>query len=73
MPAIYLSLGDKEEKTRNQVMAQVGDNIRHQYDVLKQNASVESCTLAWHPGNHFKDPEKRCAAGYIWCAKALTK
>ena len=72
-PAIYLSLGDKEEKTRNQVMAQVGDNIRHQYDVLKQNESVDSCTLAWHPGNHFKDPEKRCAAGYIWCAEALTK
>ena len=25
---IYLSLGDKEEKTKNAVMAVVGDNIR---------------------------------------------
>ncbi len=30
--SIYLSLVKKEEKTRNQTMAAVGDNIRRQYD-----------------------------------------
>ena len=32
--SIYLSLGLKEEKTRNRVMATVGDNIRRQYELL---------------------------------------
>ncbi len=31
--AIYLSLGDKEEKARNQVMAQVGNAIRKQHEI----------------------------------------
>lgn len=31
---IYLSMGLKEEKTRNRVMATVGDNIRRQYEPL---------------------------------------
>ena len=30
--SIYLSLGDKEEKTKNPVMAQVGNAIRRQND-----------------------------------------
>ena len=31
-PSTYLSLGDKEEKTRNKVMATVGDRIKLQYE-----------------------------------------
>ena len=34
---IYLSLGDKEEKTRNSVMAQVGLSLIH---ILKSNANI---------------------------------
>ena len=34
---IYLSLGDKEEKTRNPVMAQVGDCIRDGFAWLKED------------------------------------
>ena len=32
---VYLSLGDREEKTRNPVMATVGDCIREGYELLK--------------------------------------
>lgn len=63
--SIYLSLGKKEEKTRNKTMSAVGDNIRRQYDMLKQlNLDV---TLEWNEGNHFTEPEIRTAKGFAWC------
>ena len=44
--AVYLSLGDREERTRNPVMSQVGNAIRQGCDVL-QAAGVE-CVLEWN-------------------------
>ena len=52
---IYLSLGDKEEKTRNAVMAKVGDCIRDGYAWLKEHGI--DCTLEWNKGGHFKEPD----------------
>ncbi|ADU24215.1 alpha/beta hydrolase [Ruminococcus albus] len=68
---IYLSLGRKEEKNRNQTMAAVGDNIRRQYEMLK--AMNLSATLEWNEGNHFTEPEIRTAKGFSWCINELTK
>ena len=68
--AVYLSLGDKEERTRNPVMRTVGDSIRGQYDLLKEQ-NVQS-TLKWNEGNHFIDSEKRTAAGFEWIIKTIT-
>ena len=62
--SIYLSLGDREENTRNPVMRTVGDKIRTLYAELKaQNAD---CVLEWNPGNHFQEPERRMALGFAW-------
>lgn len=61
---IYLSLGEKEEKTRNAVMAKVGDCIRETYDWLIKEG-VE-CTLEWNPGGHFTDPVFRTAKAFAW-------
>lgn len=63
-PAVYLSLGDKEEKTRSQVMAQVGSAIREIYEHLQEESVA--CTLEWNPGNHFAEPELRMAKGWAW-------
>ena len=63
-PAVYLSLGDKEEKTRNLVMASVGEKIRQVYGLLKERGT--DCTLEWNPGNHFRDPEWRMAKAFTW-------
>ena len=57
----YLSLGDREEKTRNKVMATVGDRIKTQYEALDNE-----CVLEWNSGNHFADPDKRTAKGFAW-------
>ncbi len=68
---VYLSLGKKEEKARNPVMATVGDCIRKQYEILTGN-SVD-CTLEWNEGNHFREPEVRTAKGFIWCMKSIRR
>lgn len=62
--SVYLSLGNREDRTRNPVMATVGDRIREAYDLLKVNGT--NCTLEWNEGNHFKDAYVRTAKGFIW-------
>lgn len=61
---IYLSLGDKEEKTKNPTMSQVGKAIRECYGILQEKNRL--CTLEWNQGNHFKEPELRMAKGFTW-------
>lgn len=64
---VYLSLGDKEEKARNQVMATVGEKIREAYRWL--NDKGVACTLEWNEGNHFKDADIRTAKAFAWAMK----
>ena len=61
---IYLSLGDKEEHTKNTVMATVGDNIRTLYSRLAERGA--DCTLEWNSGGHFKDADLRTARAFRW-------
>ena len=61
---IYLSLGDKEEKAKNSVMATVGDCIRTAERMLKEKEY--SCILEWNEGNHFRDTDIRTAKGFAW-------
>lgn len=61
---IYLSLGDKEERTRNQQMARVGDCIRRQHEILTAAGIVN--TLVFEQGNHFKEPDLRTARAFAW-------
>lgn len=62
---VYLSLGDKEERTRNPVMRTVGDNLRRQHELLSADPRVE-CTLEMNQGNHFKEADLRTAKGFAW-------
>ncbi|WP_251439943.1 alpha/beta hydrolase-fold protein [Veillonella intestinalis] len=66
---IYLSLGDKEERTKNKVMATVGDCIRKQAQLL-ESQGIE-CTLVCNKGNHFQESDTRCAKGFCWCIESL--
>ena len=65
-PKVYLSLGNKEEKTKNKVTSKVGDNIRKQYEVLREKSNEKTCILEWNQGNHFVDSEIRMAKGFAW-------
>lgn len=61
---VYLSLGDRESRTRNPVMATVGDCINACYFHVASKGILE-----WNKGNHFTEPERRLAAGFSWLLK----
>ena len=62
--SVYLSLGDKEEKAKNPVMAQVGNAIRKQHELLMEQEI--NTIFEWNAGNHFVDSDKRMAKGFAW-------
>lgn len=61
---VYLSLGDREEKTRNPVIAQIGNCIKEEYCCLLENGI--NCILEWNKGNHFKEADIRTAKAFAW-------
>ena len=66
---IYLSLGDREERTRNATMAAVGDNIRALHRELAGRS--KDCTLEWNNGGHFKDADLRTARAFRWAMEDM--
>ncbi len=62
---IYLSLGDKEEKAQNPIMATVGTCIKKLFEIF--NSRNINSTLEWNDGNHFKNADIRTAKGFVWC------
>ena len=66
---VYLSLGDREEKTKNPAMATVGERIRAIHAWLQSQGIP--CCLEWNKGNHFMDLEERMAKGFAWAMKGL--
>ena len=67
--SVYLSLGDREEKARDRIMATVGDCTRRQYELVCGDKNVSRHILEWNEGGHFNEPEKRIAKGIRWCVK----
>ena len=65
---VYLSLGDREEKTKNPLLATVGDRIREAAALLQ--AQGVKTFLEWNPGNHFHDPDLRTAKAFAWVLNA---
>ncbi|SNU08134.1 hypothetical protein SAMN06297422_11571 [Lachnospiraceae bacterium] len=61
--SVYLSLGKKEEKTRNTLMASVGNVMRDIYSLISQEIDA---IMEWNDGNHFKEPDLRMAKGFSW-------
>ena len=71
-PDVYLSLGVKEEKTRNSALAWVGDNIRAYHDLLTHSLGEEHTALVWHNGGHFTECTLRLAQAITWCINRIT-
>ena len=61
---IYLSLGDKECRTRNETMKSVGEKTESLY-LYFQGQNI-NCIYELNPGNHFQHPESRLARGISW-------
>ena len=63
---VYLSLGDCEEKARDQIMKTVGDCTRRQFELLCSDRNVSRKILEWNEGGHFNAPEIRIEKGVRW-------
>lgn len=68
---IYLSLGKKEEKTKNRVMAAIGDVTRRTYEIYERDPRLAGATLEWNEGNHFMEADVRTAKGFAWILNRL--
>ena len=62
--AVYLSLGDKEAKARNPVMATVADKMAEAKDIIKSRGV--DVTFEWNSGNHFKESDLRTARAFAF-------
>lgn len=67
----YLSLGDRESRTRNPVMAKVDKCIRTQQELLSQSGI--DCALEWNKGDHFRESGIRSAKGFAWCVRSIAR
>ncbi|MCC8151588.1 MAG: alpha/beta hydrolase [Lachnospiraceae bacterium] len=67
---IYLSLGSKEERTKNPLMSTVGDCTRETYELLKKNPAVKKTVLQWNKRGHFADVDARLVKGIVWLLRA---
>ena len=61
---LYLSLGDREARTRNQIMATVEQNTRDLHEYYK--ALGINTIFELNEGNHFKDVGLRIAKAIAW-------
>lgn len=68
--AVYLSVGDREARTKNPVMRTVEDHtarLAAHYRALGIETLFEL-----NPGNHFQDAHGRTARGVAWMVRRLT-
>ena len=61
---IYFSLGDKESKVRNQILAKVEDNTIELERIYKEKGI--NTIYEVNSGNHFTDGSMRMAKGIKW-------
>ena len=69
--AVYLSLGDKEERARTVRMAAVGDCVRRQASRLTRQFAEGKTVFEWNRGGHFDDEPGRMARGLAWTAERV--
>lgn len=61
---IYLSLGDRESRTRNRLMRPVGE-ITEELAAFYREKGIKT-KYELNPGNHFTEEDRRVAAGIRW-------
>ena len=66
---VYLSLGDREHRSKTPIMATVNDCINRQRDLLVTQGV--DAVLEMNPGNHFQDNGVRTAKGFVWAMNRI--
>ncbi|MDO4962359.1 MAG: hypothetical protein Q4E57_11025 [Eubacteriales bacterium] len=63
---VYMSLGGKEEKARDSVMAAVGIRTKEAFSLISKMPEVRQSTFEMNAGGHFSNTDKRMAKGIDW-------
>ncbi len=63
---VYISLGMKEEKTKDPLMSVVGIRTNATAEILKNDEKIKDLTLKMNPGGHFTEVSLRIADGISW-------
>ena len=69
--SVYLSLGVREERSRNRFFSLIGDRTREALEILKSDNNVEDAVLTMNPGGHGTDAEKRVCEALKWCLERI--
>jgi predicted alpha/beta superfamily hydrolase len=64
---VYLSLGGKEEKTKDSLMCQVGIITQKTKELVAKSTEV---TYVKEPGGHFKEVPQRIGRAILWLLKS---
>lgn len=67
---LYLSLGKKEEKSRNPKMALVGENTAVTYELMQQQLNNANIQFQLQEGGHFDDVYGRILQATLWLSQA---
>ncbi len=61
---VYLSLGDRESRTRNQIL----QTVQERTEALEADLSAAGIPTVFelNPGNHYQDSDRRSARGIVW-------
>lgn len=63
---VYLSLGGKEAKTKNALMATIADCYKRQVEYADKDGNVAKYVFEQNAGGHFSDTEARVVKGIRW-------
>ena len=70
---VYLSLGEKESKTKNKFMSKVEENTRKTYLKLLNDENCLKSIFEMVPGGHFTNPLERIGDGIEWMLKNMNQ
>ena len=63
---VYLSLGAKEERTKDPFLSQAGEAVRAAKRILDGQLLPGHCRLDWNKGGHFSDISGRIRKALVW-------
>ena len=63
---IYLSLGDKEGKTKNETFKKMKTGMDKMIEKVKNDKNVKKYIFEENKGGHYSDVELRMAKGFKW-------
>jgi len=71
--SVYISLGEREEFSRNPWFSKVGSATRKIASLLKTSPMCKEVKLVWHPGGHWGTVGERLAAAQVWMKKVCER